>query len=155
MSFSFLFYPLCNRPSSCHGGAGAALHTALAGAQPAASALLDTCPAPADRNPGPDPEPRLGTYVVRVPKDPQVYRVPPPENAKLAERYRNQNKSRRRGSPCLKWILGVAFLVLLLNRGCHRHFLLRGKPWGSDVHSPASLRQESPQHHGSAPEAGV
>lgn len=86
--------------------------------QPVPSALLDTVPAPADPNPGPDPDPscRLGTYVVRVPKD-QVYRVPLPENAKLAERYRNQNRSRRRGSPCLscpKWILGVAFLVLLL-----------------------------------------
>ncbi|CAL9073321.1 unnamed protein product [Musa textilis] len=127
--------------------------------QSAPSALLGTVPAPADPNPLPDPNPspRLGTYVVRVPKD-QVYGVPPLENAKLAERYRNQSKSWRRGSPCLsclKWTPRCRLPRLITHRGCHRHILLRGKAWGSDVHGPASLRQEPPQHHGSAPEAGV
>ncbi|XP_009413864.2 NDR1/HIN1-like protein 13 [Musa acuminata AAA Group] len=119
-TFSFLFYPLCNSPSPLMVERVPPCTPPSPEPQPAPSALLDTVPVPADPNPGPDPDPnpsrRLGTYVVRVPKD-QVYRVPPPENAKLAERYRNQNRSRRRGSPCLsrlRWILGVAFLVLLL-----------------------------------------
>lgn len=76
--------------------------------------LHDPPPAEADKS---DKETTLqiGTYVVQVPKD-QIYRVPPPENAHLAEQYRNRDKNERR-SPCLgclKWILGAVLLVLLL-----------------------------------------
>ncbi|CAL9205970.1 unnamed protein product, partial [Musa hybrid cultivar] len=86
--------------------------------QPAADAPPDPATAadpPADPNPHPESYPQLGTYVVQVPKD-QVYRVPPPENAYLAERYRNKDKTRRK-SPCvglLKWILGAALLIFFL-----------------------------------------
>ncbi|XP_040378595.1 NDR1/HIN1-like protein 13 [Oryza brachyantha] len=39
------------------------------------------------------------TYVVQVQKD-QIYRVPPPENAYLAERYRTERGGGGKGSPC-------------------------------------------------------
>ncbi|KAG6481009.1 NDR1/HIN1-like protein 13 [Zingiber officinale] len=62
----------------------------------------------------PVPAPELGTFVVQVAKD-QIYRVPPPENADLVERYRKRSKIRRRNPcfRCLIWILAVAFLLLL------------------------------------------
>ncbi|XP_042386059.1 NDR1/HIN1-like protein 13 [Zingiber officinale] len=69
--------------------------------------------------PPPCADPSLGheTYVVQVPKD-QIYRVPPPENAALAEHYRNQIKLRRQNRcPCfhvLKRLLLPVFLPLLL-----------------------------------------
>ncbi|CAL9064530.1 unnamed protein product [Musa banksii] len=161
-TFSFLFYPLCNSPSPLMVERVPPCTPPSPEPQPAPSALLDTVPVPADPNPGPGPDPdpnpsrRLGTYVVRVPKD-QVYRVPPPENAKLAERYRNQNRSRRRGSPCLsclKWILGVAFLVLLLIVAVTVIFFVVVRP-GAPTFTVQRLFVEPPQHHGSAPEAGV
>ncbi|RWW53124.1 hypothetical protein BHE74_00040408 [Ensete ventricosum] len=86
--------------------------------RPAADAPFDpdTAAYPlADPNSHPESSFHLGTYVVQVPKD-QVYRVPPPENAYLAERYRNKDKTRRK-SPCvglLKWILSAALLIFFL-----------------------------------------
>ncbi|RWW32954.1 hypothetical protein GW17_00002339, partial [Ensete ventricosum] len=86
--------------------------------RPAADAPFDpdTAADPlADPNSHPESSIHLGTYVVQVPKD-QVYRVPPPENAYLAERYRNKDKTRRK-SPCvglLKWILSAALLIFFL-----------------------------------------
>ncbi|PKA58063.1 hypothetical protein AXF42_Ash019289 [Apostasia shenzhenica] len=59
------------------------------------------------------------TYVVQVPKE-QIYRVPPPENARLAEQYRDQvTAQRRRRSPCVKFLfcflaIAAIFAVLLL-----------------------------------------
>lgn len=50
------------------------------------------------------------TYVVQVPKD-QIFRVPPPENARLAEEYRNKAKSG--GSSHSYTRLAIIFLVLL------------------------------------------
>ncbi|KAF8023475.1 hypothetical protein BT93_F0855 [Corymbia citriodora subsp. variegata] len=63
----------------------------------------------------PDPlrpnEPRgvfpMGTYVVQVPKD-HVYRVPPPENALIIERYRTPIAKSKRSCCC------CCFLCLLL-----------------------------------------
>lgn len=60
------------------------------------------------------PVPQPGTYVIHIPKD-QVYRVPPPENAR---RYENLARRGSRKSPCclcLCWLIGllVIFVVLL------------------------------------------
>ncbi|WOK93325.1 hypothetical protein Cni_G02022 [Canna indica] len=63
-------------------------------------------------NPGRD----ANIYIVQYPKD-QIYRVPPPENAKLVEIYRNQNKTIRRRNPFisfLKWFLGATLIIALL-----------------------------------------
>ncbi|KAJ4796528.1 hypothetical protein LUZ62_047774 [Rhynchospora pubera] len=79
-----------------------------------------------DTNKEPDPEPdpntirhpwlpSTETYIVQVAKD-QIYRVPPPENAYLVERYRNQVTDRTKRSPvlvCLGWLC-VSLLVLLV-----------------------------------------
>ncbi|OEL21734.1 hypothetical protein BAE44_0017247 [Dichanthelium oligosanthes] len=59
------------------------------------------------------------TYVVQVQKD-QIYRVPPPENAYLAERYRNARgggAKKREGplcSPCVARTLGAVLATALL-----------------------------------------
>lgn len=51
------------------------------------------------------------TYVVQVPKD-QIYRVPPPENARIVEKYRNPT-IKRRNSRCTNvcWIILVLFVI--------------------------------------------
>ncbi|KAI4389206.1 hypothetical protein MLD38_001455 [Melastoma candidum] len=59
------------------------------------------------------------TYVVQVPKD-QIYRVPPPENAILAERYKNPATARNNGSGyccCGKrfsCVIAVVVIVLII-----------------------------------------
>ncbi|TKY74359.1 Late embryogenesis abundant protein, LEA-14 [Spatholobus suberectus] len=63
----------------------------------------------------PDIDP--GTYVVQVPKD-QVYRVPPPENARIVEQHRNSPPKEAKTSRCcwccvLFFIVFVALLILL------------------------------------------
>ncbi|KQK23182.1 NDR1/HIN1-like protein 13 [Brachypodium distachyon] len=82
---------------------------------------LDPVAAPAVRAGHLKPPPG-GTYVVHVQKD-QVYRVPPPENAYLAERYRAERASAGKSScapsssscsPCLLRALGAAAAVALL-----------------------------------------
>ncbi|KAK9272446.1 hypothetical protein L1049_002819 [Liquidambar formosana] len=55
---------------------------------------------------------RSGTYVVQVPKD-QIYRVPPPENALIAERYRNP-ATKRSQSCCCSRCLCVFIIILVL-----------------------------------------
>ncbi|KAK9270726.1 hypothetical protein L1049_026309 [Liquidambar formosana] len=56
--------------------------------------MEERCPPAGDGNRDHEPDPlpertsRAGTYVVQVPKD-QIYRVPPPEHALIAERRRN------------------------------------------------------------------
>ncbi|KAF8009411.1 hypothetical protein BT93_J0409 [Corymbia citriodora subsp. variegata] len=72
------------------------------------------------------PVPPPLTYVIQLPKD-QVYRVPPPENAKLFERYTRRGK--RRGSPCCCIFLAVAALTLLVGGGAGLFYLiLRPEP---------------------------
>lgn len=71
----------------------------------------------------PVPQQQPGTYVVQVPKD-KVFRVPPPENARLFDHYTRRAK-RRRGRSCARVcacllaggvlaaaLAGVAYLVL-------------------------------------------
>ncbi|XP_047083762.1 NDR1/HIN1-like protein 13 [Lolium rigidum] len=59
------------------------------------------------------------TYVVKVQKD-QIYRIPPPENAYLAERYRTERGGggQRAGdpacSPCVQLTVGLAVTAALL-----------------------------------------
>ncbi|XP_030519846.2 NDR1/HIN1-like protein 13 [Rhodamnia argentea] len=66
------------------------------------------------------------TYVVHVPKD-QVYRIPPPENAKLFERY--TRRVQRRGSPCCCVFLTVATFALLVGAAAGLFYLiLRPEP---------------------------
>lgn len=56
-------------------------------------------------------EERKETYVVRMPRD-QVYRVPPPEHAKLIEGYRNIPKEKKgHRITCCCWVL-IAILLL-------------------------------------------
>ncbi|XP_059461671.1 NDR1/HIN1-like protein 13 [Corylus avellana] len=68
---------------------------------------------------------RPGTYVVQVPKN-QIYRVPPPENALIAERHRNparnndennNNNNRRCGCCSLCSCVSSLLIVLLIVLG--------------------------------------
>ncbi|KAF1865402.1 hypothetical protein Lal_00004776 [Lupinus albus] len=55
-----------------------------------------------------------GTYVVQVPKD-QVYRIPPPENAQIAERYRNYpGREKKRSCCCWCCVCLVVFIAILI-----------------------------------------
>ncbi|XP_030456306.1 NDR1/HIN1-like protein 13 [Syzygium oleosum] len=72
------------------------------------------------------PVPPPLTFVVQLPKD-QIYRVPPPENAKLFERYTRRGK--RRGSPCCCIFLAIVALVLLVGAAAGLFYLiLRPEP---------------------------
>ncbi|KAL4368616.1 hypothetical protein GQ457_05G008520 [Hibiscus cannabinus] len=64
--------------------------------------------------PPPPGHPSSSSFVVQVPKD-QVYRVPPPENAQIVEKYRMKAaaKKPKRKVPCLKYLLCL-FIVLLV-----------------------------------------
>ncbi|KAJ8428447.1 hypothetical protein Cgig2_024108 [Carnegiea gigantea] len=68
------------------------------------------------------------TYIVQIPKD-QIYRVPPPEHAKIVERYRNPATNRGR-SRCMCWCLSVfftlAFIIMVIS--CVARFTLSPKP---------------------------
>uniref|UniRef100_A0A803KLX4 Late embryogenesis abundant protein LEA-2 subgroup domain-containing protein n=2 Tax=Chenopodium quinoa TaxID=63459 RepID=A0A803KLX4_CHEQI len=70
------------------------------------------------------------TYIIQVPKD-QIYRVPPPENAGIVEKYRNpvQNNQSGRRRRCAYWCLSiflvVAFIVSVIV--CVHHFTLSPK----------------------------
>ncbi|XP_021911727.1 NDR1/HIN1-like protein 13 [Carica papaya] len=61
--------------------------------------------------PPPDNPQELETYVVQVPKD-QIYRVPPPENAKYVEQFKNTTKNER--SPHCRRFLWVFIVVIAL-----------------------------------------
>ncbi|PKU81157.1 NDR1/HIN1-like protein 13 [Dendrobium catenatum] len=80
-----------------------------------------TTPSPASRPPLPRPpssddkafSSALVTYIVQVPKD-QIYRIPPKENARLAEEYRAHLAAlRKKRSPCLNFLL--RFLCILIS----------------------------------------
>ncbi|PNY08438.1 late embryogenesis abundant hydroxyproline-rich glycoprotein [Trifolium pratense] len=67
-------------------------------------------PPPQDSNSKPQlPTISPGTYVVRVPKD-QIYRVPPPENARIAEQHRSAPRRETNGTHCCC----IAFIVFFL-----------------------------------------
>ncbi|KAK9154465.1 hypothetical protein Sjap_001945 [Stephania japonica] len=59
------------------------------------------------------PSPPPGTYVVQIPKD-QIYRYPPPENAKRYQKYSRKNRRSCSFCCCLCWILSLLFLLALL-----------------------------------------
>ncbi|XP_022755661.1 NDR1/HIN1-like protein 13 [Durio zibethinus] len=71
-------------------------------------------PKPAPPSPE-KPVPQPGTYVIQVPKD-QIYRVPPPENAR---RYAHLSKRKARRSTCRRccFCLLISILVQLLAAG--------------------------------------
>ncbi|KAJ7964873.1 Late embryogenesis abundant (LEA) hydroxyproline-rich glycoprotein family [Quillaja saponaria] len=72
-------------------------------------AVLQKPPSPASEKPAPPP----GTYVVQIPKD-QIFRVPPPENARRYQQYTSR-KTRRSGCCCcLFWLLGLIVTVVVL-----------------------------------------
>ncbi|OWM69084.1 NDR1/HIN1-like protein 13 [Punica granatum] len=75
----------------------------------------ETCPA----------LPPPGTYVVKVPKD-QVLRVPPPQNAKLFERY--TRRSTRRGHRCCCLTLLILAVLVFLAGAAAGIFYLVVKP---------------------------
>ncbi|XP_057953755.1 NDR1/HIN1-like protein 13 [Malania oleifera] len=59
------------------------------------------------------PLPASGTYVIQVPKD-QVYRYPPPENARRLDSYSRLKPRRNCCCRCLCCTFGVFFLLILL-----------------------------------------
>ncbi|XP_065868398.1 NDR1/HIN1-like protein 13 [Euphorbia lathyris] len=59
------------------------------------------------------PAPPPGTYVIQIPKD-QVYRVPPPENAKKYEKLSHRKPRRSSCCCCLCWFLGILVTLILL-----------------------------------------
>ncbi|KAA8522491.1 hypothetical protein F0562_013148 [Nyssa sinensis] len=56
---------------------------------------------------------RPGTYVVQVPKD-QIYRVPPPEHALLAERHRKPPRQRRSCCTCFFGIFAIVAAIAII-----------------------------------------
>ncbi|XP_059430335.1 NDR1/HIN1-like protein 13 [Corylus avellana] len=59
------------------------------------------------------PVPPPGTYVIHIPKD-QVYRVPPPENARRFQSLTRRKINRRPCCLCLCWLLGLLVVFLIL-----------------------------------------
>ncbi|KAE8693217.1 hypothetical protein F3Y22_tig00110814pilonHSYRG00023 [Hibiscus syriacus] len=71
--------------------------------------------APTNMNLPPPPGHPLATYVVQVPKD-QIYRVPPPENDGIVNRYREEAKAKGKkgkGNFCNFFLWFVIVLLLL------------------------------------------
>lgn len=66
--------------------------------------------APLPEKPVPPPP---GTYVIQIPKD-QVYRVPPPENAKRYEKLSRRKPHRSACCCCLCWFIGILLTLILL-----------------------------------------
>ncbi|KAJ1406833.1 Late embryogenesis abundant protein [Sesbania bispinosa] len=54
-----------------------------------------------------------GTYVVQVPKD-QIYRVPPPENARIAENYRKTPQRETNRTRCCCIVLITVFIAIII-----------------------------------------
>ncbi|CAI8597724.1 unnamed protein product [Vicia faba] len=57
--------------------------------------------------------PPAGTYVIQVQKD-QVYRYPPPENARRFDNYTRRKSSRCRCCRCFCWFIGVILTLAVL-----------------------------------------
>ncbi|XP_041006748.1 NDR1/HIN1-like protein 13 [Juglans microcarpa x Juglans regia] len=54
------------------------------------------------------------TYVIQIPKN-QIYRIPPPENAIIAEHYRTPDKNNKNKVCCSSlWIIGVILVAAIL-----------------------------------------
>ncbi|XVF17219.1 hypothetical protein REPUB_Repub10bG0100800 [Reevesia pubescens] len=63
----------------------------------------------------PPPGHPLSTYVVQVPKD-QIYRVPPPENIRIVESYRQAAKApaKNKKRPCPKYLIWIAIVLVVI-----------------------------------------
>lgn len=72
-------------------------------------------------------ERHAGVYVVQVPKV-QIYRVPPPENAKFVEQFRNANPQKRRCSKIFTKCFVLGFIVVLILGICAALAYLALKP---------------------------
>ncbi|QCE15876.1 Late embryogenesis abundant protein [Vigna unguiculata] len=70
-------------------------------------------PAPSLPPESPPEKNDLNTYVVRVPKD-QVYRFPPPENARLAEQHQASTPKQAKTSRCCLCCIVVSIVILVL-----------------------------------------
>ncbi|XP_057441514.1 NDR1/HIN1-like protein 13 [Lotus japonicus] len=77
-------------------------------AQPGQSQVTPVAPPPSEK-----PAPPLETYVIQLPKD-QVYRTPPPENARRYDQYTRRNNRRCRFCCCFCWLLGLIFILAVL-----------------------------------------
>ncbi|CAI9753153.1 unnamed protein product [Fraxinus pennsylvanica] len=68
--------------------------------------------------PGPLPPENSETYIIQIPRD-QVYRIPPPENAKIVESYRRPAQDKKKktnfGGSC--WWIILAFALISLTVG--------------------------------------
>ncbi|KAL5076547.1 hypothetical protein RYX36_015531 [Vicia faba] len=103
-------------------------------------------PPPQDSNSIPQlPDIGHGTYVVQVPKD-QIYRIPPPENARIAELHRKPHTKETNRTCCWCIVFIVVFLAIVILVGGFlsglfpivltpkdpkfsiQHFLLQSKP---------------------------
>ncbi|CAO2177817.1 unnamed protein product [Urochloa humidicola] len=114
--------------------------------------------------PPPPPQPpaaaraQPGEYVVQVPKD-KVFRVPPPENARLFEHYTRRAKRRRRCScvrvcTCLLAAL-LALAVLLAAAAAVAYFVLRPKRPAYTVQALAVSGLAGVGNASAAPAAGA
>ncbi|MFS8007525.1 putative Late embryogenesis abundant protein, LEA_2 subgroup [Helianthus anomalus] len=54
-----------------------------------------------------------GTYVIQIPKD-QIYRIPPPENSRKAQKLANRKPKRSCCCRCFCWTLAALFILLIL-----------------------------------------
>ncbi|KAK3033398.1 hypothetical protein RJ639_033905 [Escallonia herrerae] len=64
--------------------------------------------------PLPLPPGRSETYVVQILRD-QIYRVPPPEHAKIVEKFRKPNQKKKSGSAFCLWSLFVVIILGLIS----------------------------------------
>ncbi|KAL2316939.1 hypothetical protein Fmac_030815 [Flemingia macrophylla] len=81
-------------------------------------ASAESQPQPPEKLSPPSPEkpvpPPPATYFIQIPKD-QIYRVPPPENARRYDQYTRRKHRQNRCCRCLCWLVGlVAVFVVLL-----------------------------------------
>ncbi|KAK9110670.1 hypothetical protein Sjap_018730 [Stephania japonica] len=77
---------------------------------------------------------RSGTYLVQLPKD-QIYRIPPPENAVIADSLRNHSFKRRKSCRIvLQWIVISVILVGIILTACSVVFSATLKPKNPTFH---------------------
>ncbi|TKY57074.1 YLS9 protein [Spatholobus suberectus] len=81
--------------------------------QPASPQDASAFPKPPQPPPSEKPVPPPGTYVIQIPKD-QVYRVPPPENARRYDQYTRPKHRRSRCCCCCCWLIGIIFIFVVL-----------------------------------------
>lgn len=106
----------------------------------------------------PPPRPPPGTYVVQVPKD-KVFRVPPPENARLFDHYTRRAK-RRRGRSCVRVCAcllagAVALAVLVAALAGIAYLVLRPKQPAYTVQALAVSGLAGLGNASSSPSAGA